>query len=423
MNQEKNRLNFDNRRRYVIMLVLRGAKRLVTSVRILVFFIVTMSLIGGLFFRSCDMADPLVATINGFLLRILFLLLIPIALAAIGYVPGCYTMYRGFVRAAFINGAGEAPLLIDRHADGAVEQLEFRCKGLPLEKWNSNIGLIQAAINMTVDSIIQGKDFTRIVVQAVRAEVTFPDVIPWEDDILPMCEAEFALGRSIAGKSVTINIDRQPMLLIAGSTGSGKTSLSIVLCRQALMRGNQVFVIDFKGVDFAKLQNSGASLVKKPEDILSLLQNLATEIDQRYQLFSDLEVPNLGKYRKLGFGTDMKRIIVLVDECAMLTDYGATKEAKHFSSQVVDLLAGIARVGRAVGVHLIISTQRPDQNAVPGAIKSNLDVKICGKADKILSEIVLGDSRAYDNIPNNSQGRFIMHIGTEDIIFQSYYLC
>ena len=118
----------------------------------------------------------------------------------------------------------------------------------------------------------------------------------------------------------------------------------------------------------------------------------------------------------------MKRIIVLIDECAMLTDYGVSKEAKHFSAQVVDLLAGMARVGRAVGVHLIISTQRPDQNAVPGSIKSNLDVRICGKADKILSEMVLGDARAHDVIPNDSQGRFIMHSGSEDIVFQSY-LC
>ena len=78
-------------------------------------------------------------------------------------------------------------------------------------------------------------------------------------------------------------------------------------------------------------------------------------------------------------------------------------------------------MGRAVGIHLIISTQRPDASAVPGSIKSNLDVRICGKADATLSTIILGDGRANEVIPKDSQGRFVLANGAEDIIFQGYY--
>jgi S-DNA-T family DNA segregation ATPase FtsK/SpoIIIE len=118
--------------------------------------------------------------------------------------------------------------------------------------------------------------------------------------------------------------------------------------------------------------------------------------------------------------TSIKRIFIVVDECAMLTDSGVGKEAKQISAQIVDKLSTIARMGRAVGIHLIIATQRPDANAVPGSIKSNLDCRICGKADTILSGIILGDGRADDIIPKDSQGLFVMANGAEDIIFKGF---
>ena len=117
-----------------------------------------------------------------------------------------------------------------------------------------------------------------------------------------------------------------------------------------------------------------------------------------------------------------KRTFLLIDECAEVLDpTGRTKEEKELISQITKDLNTIARMGRAVGIHLIISTQRPDASAVPGSSKANLDVRICGKADATLSTIILGDGRANEVIPKDSQGRFVLANGAEDIIFQGYY--
>lgn len=68
--------------------------------------------------------------------------------------------------------------------------------------------------------------------------------------------------------------------------------------------------------------------------------------------------------------------------------------------------------------YLILATQRPDANILPGQIKNNMNIRICGRADTTLSTIIIGDGRAAEQIPHDAQGRFIMEDGT---VFQAYY--
>lgn len=74
-------------------------------------------------------------------------------------------------------------------------------------------------------------------------------------------------------------------------------------------------------------------------------------------------------------------------------------------------VASIARLGRALGVHLILATQRPDANILNGQIKSNIDIRICGRADEVLSRIILDSSDAADLIPKDEQGLFLINDG------------
>ena len=91
---------------------------------------------------------------------------------------------------------------------------------------------------------------------------------------------------------------------------------------------------------------------------------------------------------------------------------------KELLAQIEARLALIARQGRAFGIHLILATQRPDANILPGQIKNNMNIRICGRADTTLSTIIIGDGRAAEQIPHDAQGRFIMEDGT---VFQAYY--
>ena len=93
------------------------------------------------------------------------------------------------------------------------------------------------------------------------------------------------------------------------------------------------------------------------------------------------------------------------------------KEQKEQVAQVESRLATIARQGRAFGIHLILATQRPDANILAGQIKNNIDCRICGRADNVLSQIILDSTDAADRIPKTSRGRFLLHDGT---VFQAF---
>ena len=102
----------------------------------------------------------------------------------------------------------------------------------------------------------------------------------------------------------------------------------------------------------------------------------------------------------------------------MLDKTGLTKEQKEIVVKIEGLLSTIARQGRAFGIHLILATQRPDSTILTGQLKNNINYRICGRADNVLSMIILDNTDAADQIPEDAQGRFLLHDGT---MFQAYW--
>ena len=94
------------------------------------------------------------------------------------------------------------------------------------------------------------------------------------------------------------------------------------------------------------------------------------------------------------------------------------KEQKQKIAEIEANLATIARLGRAFGIHLILSTQRPDANILSGQIKNNIDIRVCGRADDVLSQIILDKTDASDLIHKDAQGRFLTN---DDVLFQGYW--
>ena len=95
-----------------------------------------------------------------------------------------------------------------------------------------------------------------------------------------------------------------------------------------------------------------------------------------------------------------------------------TKEQKETTMRAESRLAMIARQGRAFGIHLILATQRPDANILPGQIRNNMDCRVCGRADTVLSQIILDSTAAAEQIPKDTAGRFLLHDGT---VFQAFW--
>lgn len=119
-------------------------------------------------------------------------------------------------------------------------------------------------------------------------------------------------------------------------------------------------------------------------------------------------------------------LIFACDEvAAMLDKTGRSKEQKEQIDKGIDKLSLIAQQSRAFGVHLILATQRPDANLIPGQIRNNLDYKVCGRADSVLSSIIIDSTAAADLIPKDAKGRFVLNDGRDvssATVFQGYTL-
>ncbi len=422
MNSEKSNLNAQSKCKYNFYIVKNGFRMISGSYRNLASFLALLGLLGALLILYTYIVPTY---LQGFVAdcgRMIFLISPVLLLYLYGNIKGGRAYYNSFVRAGFVNAAGEAPFLIDSAKDGKGEILVFQSDGLPIEKWRESKDLLQTVFNATVAYIRPGHDHRTVRVKIVPSSTSFADVVPWNDSYMDQeDEARIVLGEDIAGETVSTQLDRSPMLLLAGSTGSGKTRLALLILRQLILHHAHVAVIDFKGLDFGGLASQGAEIMTTQADILDYLRTMLTELQARLERWRAVGATSFPDYIEKSGDTAIGRYVLLIDECAMLTDYGTSKEAKAFSAEVIDALAAIARTGRAVGIHLIISTQRPDMNAVPGSIKSNLDVRIVGKCDTTLSTMVLGDGRAAALIPPDSQGRFVLNNGYEDIVFQAYY--
>ena len=153
--------------------------------------------------------------------------------------------------------------------------------------------------------------------------------------------------------------------------------------------------------------------------LLALLDSYIAELEARKQAFSKSGQPNLDAYNR-AMGVNIPRYILACDEIAEVLDKtGLAKEQKEMVGQIESRLSMIARQGRAFGIHLIFATQRPDASILSGQIRNNINCRVCGRADNVLSQIILDSTAAAEQIPKDAKGRFMLHDGT---VFQGYWL-
>jgi len=208
------------------------------------------------------------------------------------------------------------------------------------------------------------------------------------------------------------------LILLGGSTGSGKSVLLKLLIMQCVKKGAVVCIADFKGgVDFPAVWHRKCRMVFENTDLFEMLTTLVDELERRKDQLRSSGYANIDEYNKSN-GNLLSRIVFACDEVAEVLDKnGLSKDDKELVSKIEGKLSVIARQGRAFGIHMILATQRPDANILTGQIRNNIDCRICGRADNVLSQIILDNTNAADQIPKDAQGRFIRHDGT---VFQGY---
>ena len=341
-------------------------------------------------------------------------------LALLGTPWGSKAAKEGLQKVGLVNHAGEAPALIAKRQDGNNPRLtiwEFDPCGIPLNEWEDKQARIETALDITIAKIAWAEGRKIIRVHAVPAASELPSLLRWEDKYLSPESFVLVLGESLLGP-VTVNLANIPHILLGGSTGSGKSVLLKLLLMQALRKGAEVYIADFKGgVDFPKVWHKKCRMCFNEQDLLYTLNQLVAVLEYRKGRLAETGCKDLDAYNE-ATGEGLPRLVFACDEVAeMLDRTGRSKEDKELLAQIESRLATLARLGRAFGIHLILATQRPDANVIPGQIKNNLDFRVCGRADDILSGIILGNNSADDQIPKDARGRFITGDGT---VFQAY---
>lgn len=261
----------------------------------------------------------------------------------------------------------------------------------------SNIALNLAASSLRIEAPIPGKRAVGIEVPNVRAaDVRLYGVLhskQWRQAAEPLT---FAVGQDIAGETVTAALNKMPHLLIAGQTGSGKSVMINTLLTSLLYRNSpshmKLILVDPKQVEMASYQDIPhllTPIITSPEKTLSALKWAVNEMERRYKLMADLRIRNIKDYNK--YISQKKTKITVEDGNNPAADSAAEEGAMPYIVIVIDemadlmmvaardveaLVVRIAQKARAVGIHLVLATQRPSVNVITGLIKANVPGRI-----------------------------------------------
>lgn len=319
----------------------------------------------------------------------------------------------------FSDKDGNPPILVSKTNEKKGISLVFYSPKISFVKYEDHIADIETALNIKVVDIRPGKDIQHVVIRAIKSGKENKEMLIWNDEYLSNKDFELVLGESYFGVE-TVNISATPHLLIGGASGSGKSKLLKSVLMQAKKKEAIIFLADFKGgLDYPEIWHKVCNIITDPEKLDAELERVLGILEERKSILIRYGEPNIAECNEK-HGTEIKRIIVACDEVAEVLDKtGLDKEQKTLINQIEAKFSTIARLGRAFGIHLVLATQRPDADILKGQIKNNIGYRICGRADKVLSQIILDNSEASDKISPNDQGMFLMNTG---VLFKAYYV-
>jgi len=283
----------------------------------------------------------------------------------------------------------------------------------------NDLALNMSALSIRIIAPIPGKNAVGIEVpNKNRASVFIRELFATPEFIDEKSPLTIALGKTAVGKPFMADIAKMPHLLVAGTTGSGKSvGLNTMICSilyKASPDKVKFIMIDPKMVELSiynGIPHLLAPVVTDPKLASSVLKNVATEMDKRYEILAEKKVRNIESFNQLAaVNPDMKNmyyLVVVVDEFADLMMI-ASKDVE-FS------ITRIAQKARAVGIHLIIATQRPTANVITGLIKSNMPARIAFKVSQKNDSRVILDQNGADMLLGRGDSLF-MPPGTSDLI-------
>ena len=297
---------------------------------------------------------------------------------------------------------------------------------------SNDIALNLAAKDVRIEAPIPGKSLIGIEIpNKVNELVSMKEVFVNDKDNSPL---SVALGKDVAGEAIFTRIDKTPHLLIAGSTGSGKSVCVNTIITSILLKNKpdkvKLIMIDPKMVELSiydGIPHLLTSVVTDPLKAADVLHKVVLEMENRYREFARARVRNIEGFNKIAAQDpdykELPYIVVIIDELADLMMVS--------SKEVEESIARIAQKARAAGIHMIIATQRPSVDVITGVIKTNIPSRIAFAVsssvdsrtilDKSGAETLLGKGdmlylSADSSKPLRIQGAFLSDEEVEKVV-------
>jgi len=285
---------------------------------------------------------------------------------------------------------------------------------------HKDIAYAMATPDVRILAPIPGKQAIGVEVPNVRRQViTVGDLLFSEEAIQATHPLEVTLGRDITGRTIMANLARMPHLLVAGQTGSGKSSCINSMLTSILMRSTpdqvRLILVDPKRVELTQYQGLPhllTEVVTDPKKAANALAWAVREMERRYDLLSEVGVRDLDGYNSSvdegkfaprpgpdGESQEYQRlsyIVVVLDELADLMMVAAR--------DVEESICRIAQKARAVGIHLVIATQRPSTNVITGLIKANVPARLAFAVSSLTDSRVILDQPGAERLVGRGDG-------------------
>ncbi len=282
---------------------------------------------------------------------------------------------------------------------------------------HKDIAYAMATPDVRILAPIPGKQAIGVEVPNVRRQmITVGDLLVSEEAAKATHPLEATLGRDINGRTVMVNLAKMPHLLVAGQTGSGKSSFLNSALTSILMRATpdqvRMIMVDPKRVEltqYEKLPHLLTEVVVDPKKAANALAWAVREMERRYELLSEVGVRDLDGYNRAvddgrladggPGGAEYQRlsyILVVIDELADLMMVAAR--------DVEESICRIAQKARAVGIHLVVATQRPSTNVITGLIKANIPARLAFAVSSLTDSRVILDQPGAERLVGKGDG-------------------
>ncbi|MBL7148533.1 MAG: cell division protein FtsK [Candidatus Cloacimonetes bacterium] len=293
-----------------------------------------------------------------------------------------------------------------------ITQYEIKpAAGIKVNKFHAladDLALAIKATSIRVQAPIPGRGLVGIEIPNVNRDTIFLKDILLSDEIKRMkSKLAFGLGKDISGKSMVADLATMPHLLIAGATGSGKSVCVNTIINSILFRATpdevRFILIDPKRIELSGYEGIPhliQEVVTNNEDALIALNWGVVEMEHRYELLQKYKVKNLNSYNEKIIklrqkdesleDTPLPHIIIIVDELAdLMMTVGRDVERP---------ITRLAQMARAIGVHLILATQRPSIKVITGVIKANFPSRIAFKVSTKIDSRVIIDANGAEKL-------------------------